>query len=133
MNMHGLVRGAIQAVNPDIAIDYYQSNGFTQNASFEQVPAYVAVKGITGNAQALTNKDLKHEDLVSLQGTLRAVYCYGNIQGIVRPDNKGGDLMRFPQVPGGTKQTWLVVTVLETWPDWCKVAVVLQVDKGPPA
>jgi len=43
----------------------------------------------------------------------------------VRPLAKGGDLLDF----GG--QTWLVTAVLETWPDWCKVGVTLQLDETP--
>ena len=54
------------------------------------------------------------------QGTIRAAYLYGNLAGVVRPDSKGGDLVEF------NSQSWLVVKVLETWPDWCKVAIVYQ-------
>lgn len=126
MNLHGLVRGVVQRVNPDVAAVFQQSNGYTQNAAFKQLPAYLPDVPVTAQVQALTGRDLKHQALQNVQGVLRGVYCYGNIQGIVRPDNKGGDLLLFPQVPGGTIQTWLVKVVLETWPDWCKVAVCLQ-------
>lgn len=133
MNLHGIVRGAIQTVNPDTKIDLYASTGFTQDASFKQVPAYAAKSTVYGQVQALTGKDLKHEALINIQGLCRAVYFYGNVQGIVRPDGKGGELMFFPQVPGGTNQCWKVVCVLETWPDWCKVAVNLQLNQAPPS
>ena len=33
---------------------------------------------------------------------------------------KGGELVEC------NSQSWLVVKVLETWPDWCKVAIVYQ-------
>lgn len=125
-----MVRGAIGSVNPDTDIIYKQSTGNTQNAAFKQLPAFAADVELRGNVQALTGKDLKHEALQNIQGVLRGVYLYGNVQGVVRPDSKGGDLLVFPQSRGGTPQTWLVVAVLETWAveaeGWCKVAVCLQ-------
>jgi len=133
MNLHGLVRGVIGTVNPDIAVDLFVSTGYGQNASFKQVPQYAAKQTVQAQVQALTAKDLRHEALQNLEGVKRAVYLYGNIQGLVRPDGKGGDLLFYPQVPGGTKQCWKTVCVLETWPDWCKVAVVLQLNQAPPS
>ncbi len=63
---------------------------------------------------------------VSMQAVMRKVYMYGNVVGIVRADKTGGDLLYFPQVPGGTAQEWLAVVIFETWPDWCAVGVALQ-------
>jgi len=81
--------------------------------------------------QALSAEDLKHPNFLNVQGVKRAVYLFGNVQGTVRPDAKGGDLLVFPQNRGGLNRTWLVVAVFETWtPDaqgFCKVGVVLQV------
>ena len=102
----------------------------TVNGAFKQVPQYATDQPVRGNVQALTGKDLKHASLQNIQGVLRGVYLFGNVQGVVRPDAKGGDLLVFPQMLGGTPQTWLVVAVLETWgveqSGWCKVAVCLQ-------
>lgn len=133
MNLHGIVRGAITTVNPDTVVPYYKSTGFTQDATFAQVPAYAAAVNVPIQVQAATARDLKHERWLNIEGIKRAVYMYGNTQGIVRADEKGGDLLWFPQVPGGSSQLWKVVVVLETWPDWCKVGVVLQLDKAPPS
>jgi hypothetical protein len=132
VNLHGIVRGAIQTVNPDVMVPYYKSSGYTVGGSFKQAPTYAPVVNVPCQIQALTGKDLRHTELQNIQGVLRAVYMYGNTQGLVRIEAKGGDLLRFAQVPGGTIYTWLVVAVLETWPDWSKVAVSLQLDKAPP-
>lgn len=132
MNLHGLVRGVITSVNPDVQVGYWKSNGYTQDATFKQVPSYAHSVQIPAQVQALSGKDLRHEALQNIQGVVRAVYLYGNVQGVVRADMKGGDMFGFAQVPGGTVQYWKVVAVLETWPDWCKVAVTLQTDTAAP-
>lgn len=132
MNLHGTVRGAITSINPDVLCPYYVSTPYTQDATFKQAPQYAAPVNVMCQIQALTGKDLRHEALQNIEGLLRGVYMYGNTQGVDRSNLKGGDLIRFAQVPSGTVQTWKVVCVLETWPDWSKVAVVLQRDKAAP-
>lgn len=76
---------------------------------------------VPAQIQSLTFRDLQQIDGLNLQGNRNGIYFYGAIDGIVRPDNKGGDLITFPD---GT--VWLVAMVLEDWPDWCKVAATRQ-------
>lgn len=132
LNLHSTVRGAINSVNPDRLVTWLESTGYTTAADGTQTPAYTTHASIDAQIQAATGKDLKHPNLQNVQGVVRSVYMFGNKQGVVRVDAKGGDLLTFAQSVGGAVQTWLVVAVLETWnPDatgWCKVGVVLQVD-----
>ncbi len=136
MNLHSIVRPAINTVNPDITGRWLESSGFTQDASGRPIPAYTEHAAVRMQVQAMTGKDLQHPNFVSQQGVKRSVYAFGNIQGVVRPDGTGGDLLIFPQDRGGADRVWLVVAVLETWtPDsagWCKIGVVLQPDAVPP-
>jgi len=137
MNLHSIVRPAINTVNPDITGLWRESTGYTTDpANGRQVPAYTDHPNTRMQVQALTGKDLRHEAFNSMQGVKRAVYAFGNIQGVARPDGTGGDLLVFPADRGGANRVWLVVAVLETWtPDsagWCKVGVVLQ-PEAPPA
>jgi hypothetical protein len=133
MNLHGIVRGAITTVNPDVVCPYYKSTGFTQDAAFKPSPTYAAPVNVPCQIQALTARELSHEAFVNIQGLKRGVYMYGNTQGVDRSNVKGGDLLRFKQPDtGAAVQTWLVVAVFETWPDWSKVGVVLQIDKAAP-
>ncbi len=129
MNLHGIVRGAINAVNPDQVVTWRRSNGYDTNAAGKRTPTY-ADTTVGAQVQASSASDLQHVDFLNVQGVKRSVYLFGNVQGTVRPDVKGGDLLVFPQNIGGTPATWLVVAVIETWnPDaagWCKVGVVLQ-------
>lgn len=126
MNLHGIVRGAITTVNPDLLVPYYRSAGYGKDSTFAQTPQYAAPVNVPIQVQALTGRWLQHRDLLDIQGVLRSVHMYGNTQGIVRADKKGGDLLYFPQVPGGQSYFWKVAAVLETWPDWCHLAVVMQ-------
>lgn len=132
MNLHGIVRGAITTVNPDVMCPYYKSTGFTQDAAFKQIPSYAAPVSVPCQIQALSARELAHEAFVNIQGLKRGVYMYGNTQGLDRSMVKGGDLLRFAQPGTNVVQTWLVVVVFETWPDWSKVGVVLQIDKAAP-
>lgn len=126
MNLHGIVRGAITTVNPDILAAWSASTGNTVNADFSQTPAYAAAVNIRIQHQALSGGALRHAEALNLQGVLRSVYAYGNKQGIVRQTQQGGDILTFPLVPGGPLFTWLIVEVLETYPEWCHFIACLQ-------
>jgi hypothetical protein len=129
LNLHGIVRGAIGAVNPDSLIAWRRSTGSTTGASGAQTPTYAADAEISAQVQPSSGDDLKQIEYLNLQGTFRTVYAFGSIQGIVRPELKGGDLLVFP-LDGATLRLWKVVHVLETWrPDaagWCSVVAALQ-------
>lgn len=132
MNLHGIVRPIINAVNPDILGTWRESDGtYTTSAGGVRVPNYTDHINVPMQVQAMSGRDLQHPHMLNVQGVVRSVYLFSNVQGTVRPDAKGGDLLVFPQNRGGPMRTWLVAAVLETWtPDalgWCKVGVALQV------
>lgn len=128
INVRGIANAAIQTVNPNIAALYRASTGFTTNAAGKQTPTYAAEVEVIIQAQAASTSQLKLVEKLNMQDIYRNVRMWGNTQGIVRPDAKGGDLLTFPQVPGGAPQVWKVVKVLETWRDWCSCIVCLQTD-----
>lgn len=127
LNMHGMVRGAIQAVNTDIAATLRRSTGYTTDAAGKRTPVYADTTGRV-QEQALSSAELKHVNDLNIQGVIRKVYMYGNWGGPIRADATGGDLLVFPRVKGGPAVTWKIVTTFETWTDsgWCAVGVVLQ-------
>jgi hypothetical protein len=122
MNPHGIVRGAIGAVNPMIFATVGSSTGYTTNADGSRVPTYAVTPDVPIQVQALTGKEIERLNNLGIQGVLRAVYMTGSANGIVRKYGEGGDLLTF------NGQTWLATTVLESWPDWTKLAVTLQMD-----
>ena len=126
INVRGIANAAIQPVNQNISAFYSPSTGYTTNAAGKRASTYGASQTVQVQAQAASGSDLKHVENLNVQNVYRNVRMWGNTQGVVRPDAKGGDILQFPQIPGGAVQTWLVVAVLETWPEWCSVVACLQ-------
>ena len=120
MNLHGLVRGYVSHVNPEVPATIRKSAGFTTLPNGKQVPTYEADVSARVQKQELTMRELMQIDNVVKQGVLCSVYVSGSYYGVLRAAQLGGDLF----VIGG--QTWKVAQVLEAWPDWCKLALVLQ-------
>lgn len=188
MNLHQIASGSVGSVNPFVPLRIRVSTGYATNADYSRAPTYAAVQTVPGQVQSLTFDDLKQIEGLNIQGTRRAVYINGRVDGLVRLENKGGDLVEVPGasfngyiagnvltvtkinsgrislrdtvfgsgVVDGTKITalgtglgyegtyildtsqtlapvlmasgtvWLLVHMLEQWPDWCKFIVTLQ-------
>lgn len=124
MNLHAIVSGAIGAVNPHIPAVLKVSAGYTEDAEGKQVPSYAADARITAQVQPLTGGNLRQLENLNLQGNFVGIYCDGEIEGLVRAKETGGDLIIINS--GVNAGTWLVALVLEQWPDWVKVAATLQ-------
>ncbi len=121
MNLHGIVRSAINTVNPDVpGVMKVSAGTYTTDAAGHRVPAYVE-QAVTVQLQPMTYTDLMKIDGLNLQGIVKAAYVNGNFEGVNRPKQKGGDLL----IVNG--ETWLITQPLEEWPDWCKFVVTLQV------
>lgn len=126
MNLHALVRGAVTAINPDTTIPLKRSTGYTTGANGKQVPTYATPVSGPAQIQAMGKGDLRHMNDLNITGIFRKVFLYGHWMGVVRADQTGGDILSFPQAPGGTARDWKIVDVMESWADWCCVVVVLQ-------
>lgn len=122
MDLHGIVSGAIGTVNTFISAQVYQSTGYTTTGDGSRVPSYAAPVSVSIQKQELSFKDLQHVDGLNLQGIFCSVYLSGDIYGVDRGTAGGGDKFIF------NGQTWLVVSVVEQWPDWCRVILCLQVN-----
>ncbi|MGA7539852.1 MAG: hypothetical protein WBW93_13915 [Steroidobacteraceae bacterium] len=129
MYLRRLVRGAINAVNHDQLIPWLASQGpINDNTTTISTPTYAPVQNIWAQVQPLPTDDLAHMEQLNIQGVLRQVYMKGAVASAVRQDNKGGDLLQFPEILGGPQRTWLVMRVMEQWDSWCLVIVRLQND-----
>lgn len=124
MNLHGIVAPYIGAVNPLIPVAIKSSNGFTTDASFKQVPSYCDPVVVPAQVQPLSYKDLMQLEGINQNGVKWKLYVSGQVDGIVRPEMKGGDLVVINSGPH--QGTWLVTMVLEQFPDWTSAAIVLQ-------
>jgi hypothetical protein len=123
MNLHNIAAGYVSSVNNWITGSYRQSIGCI-TVNFVQTPAYAAPSPVQIQKQALTYLDLKMVSGLNINGEICAMYCNGLIEGVSRPEDRGGDLITL--LDGSI---WLVVRVLENWntpSGWTKFAVVRQ-------
>lgn len=131
MNLHSAVRGAIQAVNPDIPAVFLASTGNTVSNGV-QTPTYAAPVTVQIQVQPLNAQDLQHINFLNLQGIFRAIYLYGDAEGIVRLQQKGGDIFQFAAFAGDPVAKWKVVQPQENWNvndgGWSRVLVQQQTD-----
>lgn len=121
MNLHSIVSGAIGTINPLQPIALQVSTGYTTAADGKRTPTYAAPVTLSAQIQELTAQDLRLLEGLDIQGSQKAMYCNGLIQGAVRVSQKGGDLVTTQD-----GNVWLTTAVLEAWPDWCKISVLLQ-------
>jgi hypothetical protein len=125
--MHALVSPYIAAVNPMTAAILQISDGSTIAADGSRTPKYrVPTSNVSAQVQPLSSKDLRQIEGLNLQGYVVAVYLSGELDGLVRVQNKGGDLITI--ATGVHAGVYLVSMVLEQYPDWVKVAATLQND-----
>jgi hypothetical protein len=122
MDLRGIANGVTTTVNPNETVTVLRSTGFTTGAGAKQVPSYAEPVIGPAQVQALDADDIKQLDGLNIQGTIRAIYLRGTLAGVVRPNQTGGDIVKRKN----DSEIWLVVKVLESWPDWTKAAIVLQ-------
>lgn len=133
MNLFSITAGYVGAVNPPQRLTVQVSNGSKPGPGNRRVPTYGPPFTTTGDVQPMTWKDIQMVEGLNLQGVRRSIYINGQVDGLVRAENKGGDLITDPY-----GRVWLVAMVLEQWddgpngPSWVRVAATLQ-DQGPPA
>ena len=125
MNLRGMVNKFTQNTNPNTVVTWKQSSGYKTNAAGKREPLFITLT-VPAQIQALSTTDLNHTNGLNIVTMMRSVYMYGNALAVARTDQVGGDILLFPEVPGTSDKTWLITTVVETWPDWCHVIVTLQ-------
>lgn len=124
LNMHALVRGAIEVVNNDVDGTVYVNTGRTNvrgilSPTFSPVTARLQI-------QAQQHTPIQHERSLQYSNAFLTIYAYGNFSDIERANGEGGDIIN---VPNGPRAGWYYVTqVLEWWPDWCAFEVTTQLN-----
>lgn len=124
LNMHQLVRGAIETVNDDVDGTVYMSTGAT-NVRGILTPTFDAVAARL-QVQAQQHNPIQLERSLEYSSGYLTIYAFGNFQDIERRSGSGGDVVN---VPSGPRAGWYYVTqVLEWWPDWCAFEVTNQLN-----
>ena len=126
MNLHGIVASVIGAVNERVPVSIQVSTGNSTSSTYKPVPTYAAPFNALAQIQPLTSDDLKQIDGLNIQGSHVKIYLFGQVSGIIRATNKGGDLITVGSGPYAG--IWLVVQPLEPFASagWCSVACTLQ-------
>jgi hypothetical protein len=112
LNLHQIAAGAIGTVNPFLPISIRVSTGYSTDDDGTRVPSYAPAVSVPGQVQSLTFRDIQQIDGLNLQGTRRAIYVNGRVEGLVRVENRGGDLVTVPGAffTGSIAGTTLTVT-----------------------
>lgn len=123
MNLHAIASAAIAVVNPMSQATLRVSTGYTTNADGTRSPTYAPDAIISAQVQPLQYQDILKLEGLNIQGVRSKIYLSGDISGLKRVEQHGGDLIVLPD-----GRTYLVAIVLEDWPDWASAAVTQQLD-----
>lgn len=122
MNLHSIVSGAVQAVNPFVLADIQISNGYSTNSSGQRIPIFKpTIPDVPVQVQPMSTRNLAQIENLNLQDVQRKIYIGRKIDGVVRITQNGGDIIRLK-----TGEIYLVTQVLEQWADWSSCAATLQ-------
>ena len=133
INLRRIANSAIQIINADIWVEWRKSLGSIPREDGLPIPQYAEPKQIRANVQALAGSDIIHESDLNQTSIMRKVYLWSNFDAgekltVGTPNQVGGDLLIFPQVPKGLNCVWLITQINEQWKKWACVNVVLQND-----
>jgi len=130
VNLNQIVAPLINAVSPSQPVFVYLSTGPGATAADgSRSPTFDPPFEATMQIQPITTGDLRKLEGLNVQGVTDKLYLNGQLRGLQRINQLGGDLVILRD---GT--TYLVKAVLEAWrfvsagQGWCCVAVVLQND-----
>jgi hypothetical protein len=128
MNLQQVTAGIVGAVNPLQPAAVYQSTGpGPTQPDGGRVPTYAQVFTATIQVQPITTGDLRKLESLNIQGVSQKVYMTGELSGLIRVRQLGGDILVLKD---GT--SYLVRAVLEQWSisgvNWVSAAIVLQND-----
>lgn len=121
MNLNQIVSSAINVVNPDERAQIKVCTGY-EIVDFEQVPTYSNAVDVMAQVQPISQDTIAHLAGLNLQGIQASVYCNGHFSSINRPKGKGNDLFILDG------KTWLIMKVVEWWPEWCHFVVNEQLE-----
>lgn len=130
LNLHGIVRGAINAVHPDEEVQILHSEGsVTDERGFAQ-PQFSRINGVMAQVQSEGDAALFHADMAGANSTVRRFYLFtpksfaDQPAGIFRPLSRAGDYIIRKD-----KTVWAVDAVIENFSgvNWICVRATLQI------
>lgn len=138
MNLHEIVAPFIGVVNDNLVGVWYRADGSTPGPGRKPVPSYVVIDAaLSVQVQAVEGETLKQIDSLNIQGIKRSFFCSGELRGVDREAQFGGDIVQFgdtADIPSPLQNTsWLIVVVVEPWSasGWTHAVAVKQDDPVP--
>ena len=125
INLRAVANSITSTINPNIPAVLKRSTGYTTDDAGVRVNAFTE-QNIVIQSQSMTSKELQLVESLGLQGYTRAVHLNGNIEGLRRHVEQGADILMFKQHDDSEPMDWLVVQVMESWPNWCRVLLCRQ-------
>lgn len=137
LNLHGLVRGAISAIHPEVPATLYQSQGQTTGPGGEIRAVYAPGRAVSAQIQSEGPSVLAQVDRVGQEEVSRKFYLFSDpepgqrVAGIVRPLSRNGDMLHLAEAGQGAEAGtwWLVEATIEDFSrsGWVSVRATLQV------
>lgn len=112
-------------MNPFVVATIYRAQPPTTSASGHRTPVYDAGSALKVQKQAMSQGDLEHMDNANIQGIMTKIWMDGAVYGVDRITQGGGDIITVGA------EVWLVIAVMEVWPDWCSVVCMRQLALPP--
>lgn len=125
MNLRQIANRAITTVNPNIPAVLKLNVGMETDDTGKRVAKFDEIN-VKIQPQSLSSNDLQMFDTLAQQGQLLNVYISGQIHALRRISQKGADKLIFKAFGENEESEWLIKSVAESFPDWCKVVVWRQ-------
>ena len=125
MNLNSIVGPLVAVVNPPELVMIYSATGYTTAADGARTRNAVVPQKVLANIQMASYDDIQQNGGINLSGENLTAYIQGNWMGVIRADQKDGDIVIRPN---GRK--YLVVAAPEDWQDqdgWTKVLMTRQI------
>lgn len=125
MNLRGIANSVIISVNPNIQATLKLNLGYETDDTGKR-HSKTEEHQVTIQAQSLSTQDLSLFDTLAQQGSLLNVYVTGQIHALRRISDQGADKLVFKAFGESEASEWVIKSVAESFPDWCKVIVWRQ-------
>ncbi|OBX10410.1 hypothetical protein QV09_05520 [Gallibacterium salpingitidis] len=125
MDLQSIANASIVTVNPNISAVLKLNQGYTVDDTGSREPLFEEVP-VKIQAQSLSTQDLSLFDSLAQQGQLLDIYISGQIHAIRRITEQGADKLIFKAFGENEESEWLIKSVSESFPTWCKVVAWRQ-------
>ena len=125
MNLNNIAAPLVSAINPRELITIQSAIGYITNPDGTRTPATPTTTQVLAQVQNAVYDDIQMNGGINLSGEQLNIYLPGNWSGVIRADQKDGDVIIRAD---GTR--YLVIAVPENWQNsngWVKVLATRQV------